>query len=133
MEACPFNQLEAPAEAEAALAEARTADVLVIAFQKRGLMPLSVAQWLESWAAARKQEDPALVLLSDEPASVEEPTASNSRTLLAWARRHGLKCLEPANLHAGLAYRNVAANPWEREHAMTPTLKRFLERTDYWR
>lgn len=120
--------LDEPALADAALADALDAELMLLALGHTVFLPSPVQRWLEVWAACRSVPDAALALLTP-------PRASSATTLLAseleaLARRHGLTWL--ASFHgatggdAETSSAAMLADLHQREHVVTPVLRDVL-------
>lgn len=120
--------LDDPALADAALADALDAELMLLALGHTVFLPATVQRWIEVWAVSRTVPDAALALLTP-------PKASSAAMLLgaeleALARRHGLTWLPslPSAAGAGADESSAAmlADLHQREHVVGPLLKDVL-------
>jgi len=120
--------LEQPAWADAALAEALDADLMLLALGHTVFLPPALQRWLEVWATCRTVPDAAAGLLV--PAKTSHATLLLGSELESFARRHGLTWLAELQSSQRPDPSTASAAMLEdlrlREHGMTPLLRDVL-------
>jgi hypothetical protein len=120
------DMLELPPAAEAALAEAAEAHLIVLALrQVQSLFPWLV-DWLERWATCRQVQEAALAVWDSGNADTRPVRATPE--LSQFAGRHGLSLLFDDSAPVKDESSMFASDLHEREVALTPTLQHILER-----
>jgi hypothetical protein len=130
LDLCRFDLLDVLSEADSVRARALETDLLVVASSNPGNIPQGVTDWMEEWAVLRSGKDPVLLVLTGKGPGSPQPASRALKDLRARAMRLGVYCLEPWNLETSLACWSVAADLHQREQAVTPTLQRFMARSD---
>jgi hypothetical protein len=123
-----MDMLKLPPAAEAALAEAAEAHLMVLELrQVPSLLPW-LGDWLEQWAACRQVQDAALAVWDGGNAALRSARAAPE--LSQFAGRHGLSLI--FNDYALIEDKSAifAGDLHEREIALTPTLKHILEQSE---
>ncbi len=123
-----MDMLKLPPAAEAALAEAAEAHLMVLELrQVPSLLPW-LGDWLEQWAACRQVQDAALAVWDGGNAALRPARAAPE--LSQFAGRHGLSLI--FNDYALIEDKSAifAGDLHEREIALTPTLKHILEQSE---
>ena len=122
------DMLKLPPAAEAALAEAAEAHLMVLELrQVPSLLPWLV-DWLEQWAACRQVQDAALAVWDGGNAASRSARATPE--LSQFAGRHGLSLIFNDNALVEDKSSIFASDLHEREVALTPTLKHILEQSE---
>jgi hypothetical protein len=122
------DMLKLPPTAEAALAEAAEAHLMMLEQpQVQSLLPWLV-DWLERWAAGRQVQDAALAVWDGGNAASRSARAAPE--LSQFAGRHGLSLI--FNDNALVEYKSsiFASDLHEREVALAPTLRHILEQSE---
>jgi hypothetical protein len=120
------DMLELPPAAEAALAEAAEAHLIVLALrQVQSLFPW-LADWLERWATCRQVQEAALAVWHGGNADTHPVRATPE--LSQFAARHGLSLLFDNSAPVKDESSMFASDLHEREVTLTPTLQHILER-----
>lgn len=120
--------LKLPPAAEAALAEAAEAHLIVLALrQVQSFLPWLV-DWLERWAACRQIQQAALAVW--EGGSADTLSARAAPGLLQFAGRHGLSLIFDDNALVEDKSSMVASDPHKREVSSAPTLHQILEQPE---
>jgi hypothetical protein len=83
-----LDMLILPPTAEAALAEAAAAHLIVLGVRQARLLPAWLPDWLEQWAIRREVQDAALALF--EGGTADTLSATPAPELSRFAERHGL-------------------------------------------
>jgi hypothetical protein len=119
------DMLKLPPLAEAALAEAAEAHLVLLAgIQSQTLLPWLV-DWLEQWAKCRQVHEAALgVWDGGDP---ETGSARAATELSSFAGRHGLRLIFDDNSLVGAKSSMFASDLHQREVSLTPTLQHILE------
>ena len=127
-----LDMLQLPPVAEAALAEAAEAHLIVLAMrQAQSVLPWLV-DWLEQWARCRQVREAALAVW--DVGNGETGSARATPELSRFAGRHGLSLLFDDNAPVEHESSMFGSDLHEREVSMTPTLEHILEqpvRRDY--
>ncbi len=114
----------APA-AEAALAEAEEAHLIVLALcQVQSSLPWLV-NWLERWAACRQVQEAALAVW--DTGNADAPPVRWTPELSQFAGRHGLSLLFDDNAPVEKKSSMLASDLHEREVSLPPTLQHIPE------
>ena len=122
------DMLELPPAAEAALAEAAEAHLMVLELrQVPSLLPW-LGDWLERWAASRQVQDAALAIWDGGNAASRPARATPEWS--QFAGRHGLSLIFNDNVLVVDKSSIFANDLHEREVALTPTLKHILEQSE---
>jgi len=122
------GMLKLPPAAEAALAEAAEAHLIVLALrQVQSFFPW-LADWLERWATCRQVQEAALAVWDSENADTRPVRATPE--LSQFAGRHGLSLLFDDSAPVKDESSMFASDLHEREIALTPTLKHILEQSE---
>jgi len=127
------DMLDLPPAAEAALAEAAEAHLIVLAVrQVRSLLPW-LLDWLERWAACRQIQGAALAIWEGDTADIR--LAQALPELSQFARQHGLSLIYDHDSLAGEKSSIVASDSQKQEAPLIQTLPLVLEprRPDYYR
>jgi hypothetical protein len=120
------DMLELPPAAEAALAEAAEAHLIVLALrQVQSLFPWLV-DWLERWATCRQVQEAALAVWDSGSADTRSARATSE--LSQFAGRHGLSLIFDDHALVEDKSSMFASDLHEREVALTPTIQHILER-----
>jgi len=120
------DMLKLPPAAEAALAEAAEAHLIVLALrQVQSFFPW-LADWLERWATCRQVQEAALAVWDSENADTRPVRATPE--LSQFAGRHGLRLIFDDNALVEDKSSMFARDLHEREVTLTPTLQHILER-----
>jgi hypothetical protein len=120
------DMLELPPAAEAALAEAAEAHLIVLALrQVQSLFPW-LADGLERWATCRQVQEAALAVWHGGNADTRPVRATPE--LSQFAGRHGLSLLFDDSAPVKDESSMFASDLHEREVTLTPTLQHILER-----
>ncbi len=83
-----LDLLESPLTAEAALADAADAHLVLLSLRHPSSLPAPVLDWLEQWAARRQVQDAALAVW--DGGNGDALTASSASDISHFAERHGL-------------------------------------------
>ena len=119
------DMLKLPPAAEAALAEAAEAHLIVLALrQVQSFFPW-LADWLERWATCRQVQEAALAVWDSENADTRPVRATPE--LSQFAGRHGLSLLFDDSAPVEDESSMFASDLHEREVTFTPTLQHILE------
>ena len=111
--------------AEAALAEAAEAHLILLAMlQAQSLAPWLV-HWLERWAGCRRVQEAALAVWDGGNAAPHLTRATAE--LLQFAERHGLSLIFGDNPPVGDKCSMLLSDLHEREVSLTPKLQHILE------
>jgi hypothetical protein len=111
--------------AEAALAEAAEAHLILLAMlQAQSLAPWLV-HWLERWAGCRRVQEAALAVW--DGGNAETLSARATPELSQIAGRHGLSLIFDDNPLVEDEYSMFASGLHEREVSLTPTVQHILE------
>jgi len=122
------DMLKLPPAAEAALAEAAEAHLMVLELrQVPSLLPW-LGDWLERWAACRQVQDAALAVW--DGGNAVSRSARATPELSQFAGRHGLSLIFNDNALVEDKSAILASDLHEREVALTPTLQRILEQSE---
>lgn len=120
--------LKLPPAAEAALAEAAEAHLIMLAVrQVQSVLPWLV-DWLERWAACRQVQETALAVW--DGGSADPLSARAAPGLLQFARRHGLSLIFDDNALVEDISSMVASDLHKREVSLTPTLQHILKQPE---
>ncbi len=119
------DMLKLPPAAEAALAEAAEAHLIVLAGrQVQPLLPWLV-DWLERWATRRQIQEAALAVWDGENAATRSARATLE--LSQFAGRHGLSLIFDDNALVEGKSSMFVSDLHEREVSLSPTLQHILE------
>jgi hypothetical protein len=122
------DMLKFPPAAEAALAEAAEAHLMVLELrQVQSFLPWLV-DWLERWAGCRQVKDAALAVWDGGNAAWRPAQATPE--LSQFAGSHGLSLIFNDNALFEDKSAIFASDLHEREVALTPTLQRILEQSE---
>ena len=113
--------------ADAALAETADADLIVVTLSKTHLLPDTLLDWLERWAARRQIRDAALMVLC--PEETAGPMSSRER-LKEFAVWRGLLFLGNHNLLAEGDSLDFVHRLWRRKQPVMPTLSWSADPSD---
>ena len=116
------DMLELPPAAEAALAEAAEAHLIVLALRQ---VQSVLVDWLERWATCRQVQEAALAVWDSENADTRPVRATPE--LSQFAGRHGLSLLFDDSAPVKDESSMFASDLHEREVTFTPTLQHILE------
>ena len=106
--------------AEAAVAEAADADLMVLALSKTHSPPAELTVWLEHWEALRQIQDPAVMVLSPG----EHPAATPLwRELKQFAGRHGLAFLSSHDVREKGDSMQFVHQLWQRRQPDPPSFE----------
>jgi hypothetical protein len=119
------DMLKLPPAAEAALAEAAEAHLIVLAVCQVQSLPSWLLDWLERWATRRQVQEAALAVWDGENA--DPPLTRATRELSQFAGRHGLSLLFDENAPVADKSSMSTSDLHEREVSLTPTLQQILE------
>ncbi len=120
--------LKLPPAAEAALAEATEAHLIMLAVRQiQSLLPWLV-DWLERWATRRQVQEAALAVW--DGGSTDTRLARATPELSQFALRHGLSLIFDDNALAGDKSSVVASDLHEREVSLTPTFQHISEQPE---
>jgi len=119
------DMLKLPPAAEAALAEAAEAHLIVLAVrQVQSLLPWLV-DWLERWATCRQVQEAALAVWDGENAATRSARATPE--LSQFAGHHGLSLIFDDNALVEDKSSMVASDLHKREIYLPPTFQHILE------
>jgi len=119
------DMLKLPPAAEAALAEAVEAHLIMLAVRQiQSLLPWLV-DWLERWATCRQVQEAALAVWDGENAATRSARAAPE--LSQFAGRHGLSLIFDDNALVEGKSSMFASDLHKREVSSTPTLQHILE------
>jgi len=119
------EMLKLPPAAEAALAEAVEAHLIMLAVRQiQSLLPWLV-DWLERWATCRQVQEAALAVWDGENAATRSARAAPE--LSQFAGRHGLSLIFDDNALVEGKSSMFASDLHKREVSSTPTLQHILE------
>ena len=117
--------LKLPPTAEAALAEAVEAHLIMLAVRRiQSLLPW-VVDWLERWAARRQVQQAALAVW--DGGSTDTRLARSTPELSQFALRHGLSIVFDDNALVGNKSSLVPSDPQKQEVSLIPTLQHIPE------
>jgi len=122
------DMLKLPPAAEAALAEAAEAHLVVLELRQVQLVLPWLVDWLEQWAACRQVQDAALAVWDGGNAALRPARATPEWS--QFAGRHGLSLIFKDNALIEDKSAIFAGGLHERELALTPTLKHILEQSE---
>ena len=111
--------------AEAAMAEAAEAHLIVLALRQVQSFFPRLADWLERWATCRQVQEAALAVWGSENADTHPVRATPE--LSHFAGRHGLSLLFDDSAPVENESSMLASSLHEREVSRTPTLQHILE------
>jgi hypothetical protein len=117
------DMLKLPPAAEAALAEAAEAHLIVLALRQ---VQSLLVDWLERWATCRQVQEAALAVWDGGNANTRSARATPE--LSQFAGRHGLSLIFDDNALVEDESSMLASDLHEREVTLTPTLQHILER-----
>ena len=118
--------LKLPPAAEAALAEAVEAHLIMLAVRQiQSLLPWLV-DWLERWATCRQVQEAALAVW--DGGNADTRSARVTPELTQFAGRYGLSLIFDDNALVEDKSSMFASDLHEREVTLTPTLQHILER-----
>src|ERR1035437_1312409 len=120
------DMLKLPPAAEAALAEAAEAHLIVLALRQVQSSFPWLADWLERWATCRQVQEAALGVW--DGGNPETRSVRATPELLSFAGRHGLSLIFDDNALIEDKSSRFASDLHEREVTLTPTLQHILER-----
>jgi hypothetical protein len=106
--------------AEAAVAEAADADLLVFALSKTHSPPAELTVWLEHWEAHRQPRDTAVMVLSPGEHDAATPLWHE---LKQFAGRHGLAFLSSHDVRENGDSMQFVNQLWRRRHPAAPPLE----------
>ncbi len=106
--------------AEAAVAEATDADLIVFALSKTHSPPAELTVWLEHWEAHRQIQDPAVMVLSRGECAAATPLWHE---LKQFAERHGLAFLSSHDVREGGDSMQFVRQLWQRRKPAAPALE----------
>jgi hypothetical protein len=119
------DMLKLPPAAEAALAEAAEAHLILLAMlQPQSLLPWLV-DWLEQWAGCRQVQEAALAVW--DGGNAETRSARGTPQLSQFAGRHGLSFILEDNARVEDKSSMFVSGLHERGVSLTPTLQHILE------
>ena len=119
--------LKLPPTAEAALAEAAEAHIILLAVRHvQSLLPWLV-NWLERWAKCRQVQEAALAVW--DGGNTGTPSAQAEPELSQFTGRYGLSLIFGDNSLIEDKSSMFASELHQREVSLTPTLHHILERT----
>jgi hypothetical protein len=119
------GMLKLSPEAEAALADAAEAHLIVLALrQVQSLFPW-LADWLERWATCRQVQEAALAVW--DSGNVDTRPVRATPELSQFAGRHGLSLIFEDNAPVEKESSMFASDLHEHEVSLTPTLQHILE------
>jgi hypothetical protein len=119
------DMLKLPPAAEAALAEAAEAHLIVLAVrQVQSLLPW-LMDWLERWATCRQVQEAALAVWDGENAATRSARATPE--LSQFAGHHGLSLIFDDNALVEDKSSMVASDLHKREIYLPPTFQHILE------
>jgi hypothetical protein len=119
------EMLKLPPAAEAALAEAAGAHLIVLAVRQiQSFLPWLV-DWLERWAACRQIQEAALAVWN--AGNGDARLARATPELLQFAGRHGLSLIFDDNMLVEDKSLMVVSDLHKREVSLTPTHQHVLE------
>ncbi|MCS7089826.1 MAG: hypothetical protein RMN51_01060 [Verrucomicrobiota bacterium] len=114
--------------ADAALAEALDAPLMVIALARTGFLPMKLLDWLEVWAGCRTVPDAAMGLITSSNLRVSAPLIRSE--LEALAHRHGISWLGALEADAEGEIKSESEALTEglqvREQVVTPVLRNIM-------
>jgi hypothetical protein len=114
--------LKLPPAAEAALAEATEAHLIVLAVRQ---VQFLLMDWLERWAACRQVQEAALALW--DAGNADTRSARAAPELLQFAGHHGLSLIFDDNAMAEDNSSMDASSLHKREVSLPPTFQHILE------
>ena len=117
--------LKLPPAAEAAMAEAAGAHLIVLALGLPEFVSASLLGWLEKWATLRQVRDAALAVF--DGANPDALSAPGAPELRQFAQRHDLGFIFDAREPSGDESSKFADGLRDREVSLTPTLQHILE------
>jgi hypothetical protein len=118
--------LKLPPAAEAALAEAVEAHLIMLAVRQiQSLLPWLRVDWLERWARCRQVQEAALAVWDGENAATRSARAAPE--LSQFAGRHGLSLIFDDNALVEGKSSMFVSDLHEREVSLSPTLQHILE------
>ena len=103
--------------AEAAVAEAADADLIVFALSKAHSPPPELTAWLEHWEAHRQIEDTAVMVLSPDERDAATPLWHE---LKQFAGRHGLAFLSSRDVRDNGDSMRFVHQLWQRRQPVVP-------------
>jgi hypothetical protein len=119
-----LDMLNFPPAADAALAEATGAHLIVFALRAAGFVPAWLVDWLEKWSARREVPEAALAVW--EGGSAEALPARATGELSRFADRHHLRFIFDDGKPVADESAMCALDLHGREVALTPTLQCIL-------
>jgi hypothetical protein len=119
------DMLKVPPAAEAALAEAAEAHLIVLAVCQVQSLLSWLVDWLERWATRRLVQEAALAVWDGGNAAPHLTRATAE--LLQFAERHGLSLIFGDNPPVGDKCSMLLSDLHEREVSLTPKLQHILE------
>jgi hypothetical protein len=120
------DRLKVPREADAALAEAAEAQLIVLAVRQVQSLFSWLADWLERWARCRRVREAGLAVWDGENADIRSARATPE--LSQFARRHGLSLISDTTALLEGTSPMFASDLHKREVSLTPTHQHILER-----
>src|ERR1035437_2643831 len=114
--------LKLPPAAEAALAEATEAHLIVLAVRQ---VQFLLMEWLERWAACRQVQEAALALW--DAGNADTRSARAAPELLQFAGHHGLSLIFDDNMLVEDKSLMVESDLHKREVSLPPTFQHILE------
>jgi hypothetical protein len=115
-----LDVLKQSALAEAAMAEASDADLIVFALSKTHSPPAELTVWLEQWEAHRQIQDPAVMVLSRGEGAAATPLWHE---LKQFAGRHGLAFLSSHDVRENGDSMQFVRQLWQRRNPAAPALE----------
>ena len=119
------DMLKLPPAADAALAEAAEAHVILLAVTQVQSLPPWLVAWLERWAVRRLVPDAALAVWEGGNADTRPVRATHQ--LSQFAGHHSLSLIPGDHALAEGKSSRLGSDLYEREDSLTPTLQHILE------